>query len=271
MQDEFVNEKVVLPTRPIHIGFPPRAFPLIAKKTLVASNEDPVIHPVRRFTFGYPADQSLGFNLGLGDHLKVVVPGLTKPRSYSPTSDPKRKGSFDLTVKIYSNGRCSQWLDSLKIGAKVRMFGKLPMGTMMQLHRPGPHLFIIALGIGITEGFPVMQAQLERDSITRVTLIYSVRYSTEVVFTQDIDDHQRRFPGRVFVKRIATREKVDGWHHGHANEEFLQTCLVNVPASDARFLVVGTKSMIKSMWKALRKLGYRPTKHALLRKPLKPM
>lgn len=261
-------------TQNMRVGLPPfPTFPLINKETLVPADGE--VLAVRRFTFGLPSGQALGFNLGLGDHLKVVVPGITKPRSYSPTSDPKREGSFDLTLKIYKNGRCSEWLDSLELGTFVRMFGKMPIGTKMQIYNPGPHVIVIALGIGITEGLPVMNAELRRDGGTAssVTLIYAVRYKREVIFTQEIQEEAAEFGGRVRVVHAVSQEAVqgDGWHSGRVDADLVKKCVGGAAVGDVRFLVVGTKGMKREVWGLLKELGFPHASHALLRKPMKPM
>ena len=264
-----LSEEQASRLRPITVGVPLRSFPLIGKETLVEADKD--VLPVRRFTFGYPSGRCLGFNLGRGECLKIVVPGITKPRSYSPTSDPSREGSFDLTIKIYKGGRCSEWLDSLSLGQPVRMIGPLPLKPALPLYNPGTHVVIIALGVGITEGFPVLAAELERDSNVKVTLVHALRYERECIFVDEIQNHVDKYGDRFEMKRVFSREKVESCHKGHVDATFLHKCAIDEGGHKTRFLVVGTKEMIRSVWASLKAAGYSHRKHALLRKPLKPM
>ena len=76
---------------------------LLRKTTLVEEAEGRL--PVHTLTFANPPGVgSLGVRMDVGDVVKVVVPGY-KPKSYSMSDE--RPGEFDITVKVYPNGRAS--------------------------------------------------------------------------------------------------------------------------------------------------------------------
>ncbi|KAI0557955.1 Oxidoreductase NAD-binding [Gracilaria domingensis] len=216
------------------------------------------------FTFSYPSDMSLSFKHT--EHVKLVRPGPFKPRSYTPTSESSRTGSFDLVLKIYPGGT-SEWLDGCAIGSRIVIFGPLPLPIKPIVYNPGRFVVVIALGIGLTKGFVCAREELRRNRF--VTLMYSVRYKEEAIFLSEIAELQQSYPRHFTVKMIASREKVDGWTHGRPDETYLSNNLPEQPKDDTRILVVGTKDMIKSVWKTLGKVGYTQTSHALSRKRLK--
>jgi len=61
----------------------------------------------------------LGFDLRLGHFLRVWHK--LRGRAY-----PYRKGSFEITIKVYKRGLVSSFLDSLLVGQTARFTGPLP-------------------------------------------------------------------------------------------------------------------------------------------------
>jgi NAD(P)H-flavin reductase len=149
---------------------------LVRKTTLVYGTDDGSRLPVHTLTFrlpGGPGTRRIGARMDLGDTLKVVVPGY-KPKSYSMSAEDPEAGTFDITFKVYPNGRASGYLDRLRVGDVCRIFH---MGPYERQQPPPPttsavpplppifhvrHVGIIALGVGITEAIPIARAELAR-------------------------------------------------------------------------------------------------------------
>jgi cytochrome-b5 reductase len=77
-----------------------------------------------------------GCNLGvkyMERHLEVRVKDSTGQfvtRQYTPVSPLSREGSFDLMVKLYKDGICSQVFERLRVGDAIDMRGPLGMLTI---------------------------------------------------------------------------------------------------------------------------------------------
>merc|ERR1712176_702004 len=99
--------------------------------------------------------------LELGDVVKMVIPNY-KPKSYSMSA--LREDEFDVTLKVYPNGRASGFLDRLEIGQSINSFGL----TKGKTRNVGDYVGVIAYGVGITEGLPVARAELEKDDAKTV-------------------------------------------------------------------------------------------------------
>ena len=84
---------------------------LLHKSTLVQASSAHL--PVHTLTFSIPEgmSESLGVSIEKGDVVKVVVPNY-KPKSYSMSA--ARPNEFDITFKVYPNGRASGYLDSIQ-------------------------------------------------------------------------------------------------------------------------------------------------------------
>ena len=101
--------------------------------------------PVHTVTFSRPSSLD-GLRIDHGDVVKVVIPDF-KPKSYSMSAE--REGEFDITFKVYPNGRCSGYLDRLQVGDEVSVFKR---GSKSR--NPGSHVGLVAFGVGITEILP---------------------------------------------------------------------------------------------------------------------
>ena len=150
---------------------------LVRKTTLVHGTDDGSRLPVHTLTFrlpGGPGARRIGARMDLGDTLKVVVPGY-KPKSYSMSAEDPEAGTFDITFKVYPNGRASGYLDRLRVGDVCRIFHMGPYERQQQQTPPTTsavpplppishvrHVGIIALGVGITEAIPIARAELAR-------------------------------------------------------------------------------------------------------------
>lgn len=251
-----------------------RPFPVINKTKITdASSTGP---PVWRITFGLPEEQTLGINLGLGEHVKVrlredcvdnVKGG--KPRSYSPTSAPARKGSFDLTVKEYSDGCASKYLGSLSVGDSVHMSRGWPLPANWMMQRSGGRrVGLIALGVGITEAVWVADAELRRAGNTSVKLLYANRYFADRVMLEDIKRLEREFHDRFSVQYLTSRENHPEAMNGRVSSQVLAECFDwnDELKEDSRFLVVGTKPMKKDVYAMIEANGFPAQKHTLLLK-----
>ena len=69
--------------------------------------------------------------LDMGDVVKMVIPNY-KPKSYSISA--LRRDEFDVTLKVYPDGRASGFLDRLTVGDQVQSFGM----SAGRLYNPGP-------------------------------------------------------------------------------------------------------------------------------------
>jgi len=255
------------------------------------------VSAVKRFTLALPPDQSLA-SWAPTDHVKVLVPGVPprKPRSYSPTSPRSRVGSVDLTVKIYAGGPASAYFDALTVGDVVRTAGPVPLPVVRPRRRgygpaaaappgggggggggggDGRLLVVVALGIGITGALPVVVDELRRGA--RVALVHAVRFGVEAAAVDGVEAAAAAAGGRLTVHRLASGEAVDGWAAGRVDAEYLRRLVAGVAggatdgaAPRVRWVVVGSKPQMRSVWGVLGKLGYSRWSHALYLKTLVP-
>mmetsp|Transcript_26589 Transcript_26589/g.61074 ORF Transcript_26589/g.61074 Transcript_26589/m.61074 type:complete len:270 (-) Transcript_26589:81-890(-) len=245
-----------------------RPFKLLAKETLTEGSEHGF--PVRRFTFELPSNVSLhtlGFDLGLGDFVQVKPPN-SRAKSYSPTSDVKRTGSFDITVKIYRNGACSGYLDGLEVGDEAQISGPAPVPWLAHTLHQTQHVGIVAFGVGITEALPVAAAQLAKAEVAKVILLWGNKAWNDLFGQAELQELSQKSAGRMDTVLALSREDHEGCVRSRIDEKLLQSVFGSLPRTSS-FLVVGTKAMKKQTYASLAALGFRSP--PLLQMKLRPL
>ena len=238
---------------------------LIRKTTLIAASPDHL--PVYTLTFAIPKDATFTgrakphseVNIGLGDVVKMVIPNY-KPKSYSMSA--LRDEEFDITLKVYPNGRASGFLDRLKVGEKINTFGVSANRT----RNPGISVGIVAYGVGITEGLPVAKAELEKGDAKQVVLLWASRTSKDTFWSEDIASLTEKYPEKFRMVHILSREEREGCLHGRVNSTVLQQVFQPTDTEKARFLSIGTKEMMRMTDGYFAEINYRMPNHHLIPK-----
>jgi len=204
--------------------------------------------PVSTLTFSVPPG-GLNVRIGCGDVAKIVIPGY-KPKSYSVSAE--RPGEFDVTFKLYPNGRCSGYLDSLAVGDSISVFGK-----GRKERRKGTHVGFVAFGVGITEALPIAAAELEAGDAQEVRLLWGARTFGDMFWHGEVAALEKKYPGRFRVTRMLSREDREGCRRGRIDGGVLAGLFGDwkeVPG--ARFLSVGTKAMMRDCHEMLKDVGF---------------
>jgi NAD(P)H-flavin reductase len=243
---------------------------LIKKTTLVPASPNHL--PVYTLTFAIPeqgnvltgtAQPHSAVRIDMGDVVKMVIPNY-KPKSYSMSAIRMDEKEFDVTIKVYPNGRASGFLDRLQIGGEdtVNTFGR----DAGRRRNSGDFVGVIAYGVGITEGLPVARAELEKGRAKRVVLLWASRTMEDTFWHNEIQELSQNYPERFQIVHIFSREKRDGCLHGRIDPSVLETVFTPNERNQARFLSVGTKEMMRMTDNMLTQIGYPMPKHALLPK-----
>ncbi len=144
-----------------------------------------------------------------GQHVTIrcVAAGDDTRRTYSLCSPP---GRLRIGVKQVSGGVFSKHaLENLRVGDKIEVM--TPMGRFTTEVSPNEarHRVGIVAGSGVTPVLSVMSATLEAEPRSRFTLIYGNRSTGSVMFLDEIADLKDRFPDRLWVFHVLSREPRD--------------------------------------------------------------
>lgn len=187
---------------------------LIRKEMLVSASEGDSLDrlPVYTLTFEIPSGSQFtgraqpfeDVRIDMGEVVKMVIPNY-KPKSYSMSALRASDKEFDLTVKMYPNGRASGHLDRLQIGDTTHAFG---MRNLTRMRNPGSFFGGIAYGVGITEILPVARAELEKGDSTKVVVLWAGRTRMDLFWKDQIKELEERYGKERFeMVYIFSREK----------------------------------------------------------------
>ena len=165
-------------------------------------------------TFAVPAELADAYDFVPGQHLslKATIDGAEVRNSYS-ICQPRGEGpvtSLRVAAAKVPGGRMSPWLvDTVKAGDEIEVM--TPMGTFTcpaVVDRARHHL-AIAAGSGITPVFSLVSTALEREPLSRVTLLFGNRRTSSVMFLEELADLKDRFGARLHLVNVLSREAPD--------------------------------------------------------------
>eukprot|EP00747_Dinoflagellata_sp_TGD_P021888 gnl/TRDRNA2_/TRDRNA2_128761_c0_seq2.p1 gnl/TRDRNA2_/TRDRNA2_128761_c0~~gnl/TRDRNA2_/TRDRNA2_128761_c0_seq2.p1 ORF type:complete len:331 (+),score=56.37 gnl/TRDRNA2_/TRDRNA2_128761_c0_seq2:60-995(+) len=210
-------------------------------------------------TFELP--KGVALNLPVSSCILMNAPGyaeggkdLLKP--YNPISESSTKGSFDLLVKVYPDGKASRYAGSLKPGDRVSFKQVKPNVKSWRYPFGKKRITMVAGGTGIT---PMYQALLPLMSTsgdsTEVRLLYSNKSPEDMMLKKELDELAKRHADRLQVHYIIGENASDqsaaqkrGWsgETGWIDEEKIRR-LAFPPAVGSQIWVCGPDSMYKAL------------------------
>ncbi|KAJ9465238.1 NADH-cytochrome b5 reductase 2 [Diplonema papillatum] len=213
-----------------------KEFPLLAKKQ--------VSHDSQLLTFGLPSkDHVMGMTVA-----SCVVTKFTDSkgedviRPYTPVSRVGDKGTFDLLVKKYPNGKMGTHLHDLKEGESIALKG--PFKKIQINSNEHPAIGMVAGGTGITPMYQVVRHLLDDPTDkTQLSLIFANRSEADILMKAELDDMLAKYDRlKVFYVLDSASSSWNGGV-GHINAQMLTQ---NLPApGKGKVLVCGPPGMMK--------------------------
>jgi len=248
------------------------AFPLAHKEN--------ISHDTRRFRFQLPSSKHvLGLPIGQHIYLTAHINGDLVKRPYTPTTSDDNQGYFDLVIKVYPNGKMTQYLDKLPIGQTIDVSG--PSGNLIykdnglfdiRIRKPEPyisrhvrHLGLIAGGTGITPMYQILNEILkEQTSIVpggrvdiKIWLLFANQTEEDILLREELEQLAASNSDRFKLWYTVDREGED-WKYskGFINDTMLKEHMPP-PSDDVLICICGPPPMIKfACLPNLDKLGY---------------
>ena len=133
---------------------------------------------VKTLRLKWPAGYEVEFRTG--QFITVYWPDTpTYKRAYSLSSCALDRGSFEITVK--RDGKMgTRMVDWAKPGDRLVVIP--PVGKFLPVFEPDKHLICIAGGSGVTPFRGFAREATRRDLATRITVLYSVRTTNDIIF-----------------------------------------------------------------------------------------
>ena len=208
-------------------------------------------------TFDVPPELAADFAYTPGQHLNIRG-GDDVRRSYSICTAPS-SGRLRIGVKRLPGGAFSEGvLGSLQVGDTLDVM--TPAGRFTTAIDPAAarRCVVVAAGSGITPVLSIVTAILEGEPSSSVTLIYANRTHRTVMFLDEVHDLKDRFPSRLQIVHVLSREASDvellsGRLDG-ARLTRIVTALVP-GAADADWFLCGPQQMLADLRSTVSSLG----------------
>ncbi|UED88153.1 1,2-phenylacetyl-CoA epoxidase subunit PaaE [Streptomyces profundus] len=166
---------------------------------------EPLCADAAAVTFDVPPELAEEFAFAPGQTLTLRrrEAGGEERRSYSLCAPPG--AAPRIGVRLVPGGLFSTWLvRRARVGDVVEVMGPVG-GFTPDLGRPAHHV-LVAAGSGVTPMVSIAPSVLAADPRSRVTLLYGNRGSDSVMFAEELADLKDRFPARVTLVHVLSRE-----------------------------------------------------------------
>jgi ring-1,2-phenylacetyl-CoA epoxidase subunit PaaE len=215
-------------------------------------------------TFDVPPDLAEEFRFRPGQHLTLrrVVGELDLRRTYSVCSTAAG-GPLRVAVKRLDGGVFSTWvLDGLQPGDELEVlppagrFGPAVDATRTRKYG------LIAAGSGITPVLSIAWTVLDIEPASQVVLVYGNRTSGDVMFLEELADLKDRFPERLQVLHVLSREEQESeLLSGRIDRERLQRLFATLlPVADVdEWYLCGPFGMVTDGRQTLLDAGVEPS------------
>jgi len=184
-----------------------------------------------------------------GQFITVYAPNLGTPegKAYSISSAPHEK-TLNITVK--DMGKFSHYLCSRKPGDEVE--GSLPYGYFFSESHTST-LALVCGGVGVAPFRSMLQASTHDTPRRNIALFCSNRTAQDIIFKKMLDELEENNKN-IKVFHFLTREKAGPpMINGRINAKTILESLND--KKDAEFLLCGSISFVRDLWRDLRSEG----------------
>ncbi|KAE9602273.1 hypothetical protein Lal_00050133 [Lupinus albus] len=208
-----------------------------------------VSHNTQLFRFSFDPTKKLGLDIAscvvtrapLGQDAEGKPKYVIRP--YTPISDPESQGYFDLLIKVYPEGKMSQYFASLKPGDVVEVKG--PIEKLRYTPNMKKHIGMIAGGSGITPMLQVIEAVLKNpDDKTQISLLYANVSPDDILLKQKLDVLAASHPNLKVFYTVDNPTKNWRGGAGYISKDVVVKGLPS-PSDDTLILVCGPPGMMK--------------------------
>jgi len=163
-------------------------------------------------------------------------------RAYSLSSCALDRGAYEVTVK--RDGKMgTRVVDWAKAGDKL--FVLPPAGKFLPDFAPGKQLICIAGGSGVTPFRGFVREATRRNLDTKITVLYSVRTTNDIIFNAEFHDLATQNPNFNFFVTCTRLSEQDPWkgRRGRITPEWLKEQIHDLP--NTVFYACGPNALVE--------------------------
>lgn len=214
---------------------------------LPLSHVEQLSHDTKRYTFDLPGEDSeLGLTLCSALMAKFVTPkGSNVVRPYTPVSDLNRKGSFQLVIKHYPDGKMSSHFWDLKPSDTVLFKGPNPKWQWEE--NSFDSITLLGAGTGINPLYQLVHHLSENpNEKTKINLFYGNKTPQDILLKTELDDLQKKHPDKLKITYFVDKAD-DGFQgeKGFITKEFLEQHAPK-PSEKTQVFVCGPPPFMKA-------------------------
>jgi len=179
-----------------------------------------------------------------GQFITLFWPDTTNyKRAYSLSSCALDRGSFEVTVK--RDGKMgTRIVDWAKAGDKIMVIP--PVGKFLPVYDPpGKHLICVAGGSGVTPFRGFVREATRRNLNTRITVMYSVRTTNDIIFNEEFRKLETENPNFKFLVTCTRLPEGDPWtgRRGRLTPEWIKE-IMGGDQANAVFYACGPNALV---------------------------
>ncbi|MFA6297230.1 MAG: FAD-dependent oxidoreductase [Candidatus Paceibacterota bacterium] len=169
-------------------------------------------------------------------------------KSYTFSSAP-HENTCNITIK--NIGEFSGRLCSLKVGETIE--ASMPYGFFSSEY-PEAELILIAGGIGITPFRSMVKGHLWQNPKRNIHLFHSTKTMSDIVFKKEFEELSENYPNLKIAYNLTQELNIpENMKKGRIDVPTLLNSLEKT--TDKEFLICGSISFVRDIWKALRDQG----------------
>ena len=183
----------------------------------------------------------------------MQIDGKKVNRTYTIASSPARPDYCEITIKREENGLASRHLhDTLREGDLLNV--SAPAGRFTFDGTQSNSIVLIAGGVGITPLMSILRYLTDQSWKGDIHFLYCAKSPQDIIFHQELDDLQRRFPN-LHLQITLTRAEGTDWagRKGRITGEFLRQTIPDLAGRPV--YICGPASMMEPTIQMLRELG----------------
>ena len=191
--------------------------------------------------FRWPAGYTVEFKTG--QFITLYFPDTPSyKRAYSLSSCALDRGFYEVTVK--RDGKMgTRIVDWVKPGDKLAVIA--PTGHFLPVYEASRHLICIAGGSGVTPFRGFVREATRRKLPTRITILYSVRTTNDIIFHQEFRDLEAENQNFNFYVTCTRLHPEDAWtgRRGRISPEWVKEHIMDL--STTVFYACGPNELVE--------------------------
>lgn len=227
------------------------------------TNKIQLTSDVYLFCFDFIEPKEIAFSSGQYLILQIPQSQSSINRIYSIASSNKEKTSFELLIKIIPDGRASEYLKNLVIGAILTCQGPAGMFTFKDNNNFEKKRVFFATGTGFAPMRSMLLSNLNLLDKAEFVLFWGLPNVSEVYLLNELKNLSLKYPKFKFHICLSREQDLNKIKEedrkyfvlGHVNQGF-ESCIKNIENCD--FYLCGSRVVIDSLKQYLLEKGAKP-------------